>query len=165
VLTDIASGWTECVAMPVRNQSLTVEAMTKVASDLPFPMLGVDTDNDSAFMNQTVFDHCKKNGLEQKRAHTRLQEKRPGLGRTEERIYCQAFSGLCRLSGLGRQHKQALEHLRGKRDAREAVAAAHAGCRSLHEQFIQGLATRRSSSDPPQATRCNALVENPPGSI
>ena len=53
VLTDIASGWTECIAMPVRNQSLVVEAMAIAAADLPFVMLGVDTDNDSAFMNQT----------------------------------------------------------------------------------------------------------------
>ena len=59
VLTDIASGWTECIAMPVRNQSLVVEAMAIAATDLPFAMLGVDTDNDSAFMNQTVFDYCK----------------------------------------------------------------------------------------------------------
>ena len=68
VLTDIASGWTECVAMPVRNQLLVVQGMAKVASDLPFPMLGVDTDNDSAFMNQTVFDYCKEFGLEQTRS-------------------------------------------------------------------------------------------------
>lgn len=68
VLTDIASGWTECVAMPVRNQSLVVQGMAKVASDLLFPMLGVDTDNDSAFMNQTVFDYCKDVGLEQTRS-------------------------------------------------------------------------------------------------
>ena len=68
VLTDIASGWTECVAMPVRNQLLVVQGMTKVASDLLFPMLGVDTDNDSAFMNQTVFDYCKELGLEQTRS-------------------------------------------------------------------------------------------------
>lgn len=68
VLTDIASGWTECVAMPVRNQLLVVQGMSKVASDLPFPMLGVDTDNDSAFMNQTVFDYCKEFGLEQTRS-------------------------------------------------------------------------------------------------
>ena len=54
--------------MPVRNQSLVVHAMAKVASDLPFPMLGVDTDNDSAFMNQTVFDYCKNAGLEQTRS-------------------------------------------------------------------------------------------------
>ena len=33
VLTDIASGWTECVAMPVKSQVLIVEAMTKVAAD------------------------------------------------------------------------------------------------------------------------------------
>lgn len=68
VLTDIASGWTECVAMPVRNQLLVVHGMAKVADDLPFPMLGVDTDNDSAFMNQAVFDYCKELGLEQTRS-------------------------------------------------------------------------------------------------
>jgi hypothetical protein len=68
VLTDIASGWTECVAMPVRNQLLVVQGMSKVASELSFPLLGVDTDNDSAFMNQTVFDYCKGLGLEQTRS-------------------------------------------------------------------------------------------------
>ncbi len=68
VLTDIASGWTECVAMPVRNQLLIVEGMTKVAADLPFPMRGVDTDNDSAFMTQTVVDYCQSRGLAQTRS-------------------------------------------------------------------------------------------------
>src|SRR5690606_2953585 len=68
VLTDIASGWTECAAMPVRNQLLIVQAMDRVAADLPFAMLGVDTDNDSAFMNDTVFDYCKALGLEQTRS-------------------------------------------------------------------------------------------------
>jgi len=67
-LTDIASGWTECIAMPVRDQSLVVEAITAARHDLPFAMRGVDTDNDSAFMNETVFDYCKTNGLEQTRS-------------------------------------------------------------------------------------------------
>ena len=49
-----ASGWTECVAMPPRKQLLVVQGMANVSSDLLFLMLGVDTDNDSAFMNQTV---------------------------------------------------------------------------------------------------------------
>jgi hypothetical protein len=64
VLTGIASGWTECVAMSVRNEFLVVEGFAKVASDLLFPMLGVDTDSDRALMNQTVFDYCKQLGLE-----------------------------------------------------------------------------------------------------
>ncbi|MFC3110960.1 transposase family protein [Undibacterium arcticum] len=68
VLTDIASGWTECIAMPVRNQSLIVAGFAKAASELPFAMLGIDTDNDSAFMNQTVLDYCKDNGLVQTRS-------------------------------------------------------------------------------------------------
>jgi hypothetical protein len=68
VLTDIASGWTECAAMRVRNQILVIEGFDKVAADLPFEMLGVDSDNDSAFMNQGVFDYCKEHGLEQTRS-------------------------------------------------------------------------------------------------
>jgi hypothetical protein len=67
-LTDIASGWTECVSMRMRNQMRVIEALDKVATDLPFAMLGVDSDNDSAFMNQTVFDYCKGLGLEQTRS-------------------------------------------------------------------------------------------------
>ncbi|MFM0069227.1 integrase catalytic domain-containing protein, partial [Paraburkholderia aspalathi] len=67
-LTDIASGWTECVAMRTRNQMLVIEAFEKVAADLPFSMPGVDSDNDTAFMNQSVFDYCKGHGLEQTRS-------------------------------------------------------------------------------------------------
>lgn len=68
VLTDIATGWTECVAMPVRDQTLVVQGLAKAAGDLPFPMRGVDSDNDSAFMNETVFDYCRALGLEQTRS-------------------------------------------------------------------------------------------------
>jgi hypothetical protein len=35
-LTDIASGWTECVSMRMRNQMLVIEALDKAAVDLPF---------------------------------------------------------------------------------------------------------------------------------
>lgn len=64
VLTDIATGWTECVAMPVRHQSLVVQGIARAAADLPFAMRGIGTDNDSAFMNQTVFDYCVARHLE-----------------------------------------------------------------------------------------------------
>ena len=67
-MTDIASGWTECVAMRVRDQMLVIEAFVKVAAELPFTMLGVDSDNDSAFMSQNVYDYCRGHGLEQTRS-------------------------------------------------------------------------------------------------
>ena len=68
VLTDIASGWTECIALPMRNQVLTIRAIVQAQHQLPFKMQGIDTDNDSAFMNQMVFDFCAKYDLELTRA-------------------------------------------------------------------------------------------------
>ena len=63
-LTDVASGWTECVALPVREQSLIVAAIAVVRTKLPFPLLGLNTDNDSAFINDTVWNYCQQQGLE-----------------------------------------------------------------------------------------------------
>jgi hypothetical protein len=64
VLTDVASGWTECVALPVREQALIVEAIKAVEARLPFPLLGLDADNDSAFMNDTLWGYCHARNLE-----------------------------------------------------------------------------------------------------
>jgi len=99
VLTDIASGWTECIAMPLRNQSLVVEAFSLVEAKLPFAMLGIDTDNDSAFMNQTVFDHCKARGLEQTRSRA---YKKNDQARVEQKngAIVRRLVGYGRLSGL-----------------------------------------------------------------
>ena len=64
VLTDIASGWTEAAAMIVREQTLITETVEEIRVNLPFPMLGLDVDNDSAFINETVLDYCKDHNLE-----------------------------------------------------------------------------------------------------
>jgi hypothetical protein len=64
VLTDIASGWTEAAAMVVREQTLVTLTVEEVRVRLPFPMLGLDVDNDSAFINETVVDYCKERCLE-----------------------------------------------------------------------------------------------------
>jgi hypothetical protein len=63
-LTDIHSGWTECVALVVREQSLVVEGISAVAKCLPFALRGLDTDNDSAFMNETLKGYCQRNNIE-----------------------------------------------------------------------------------------------------
>ena len=64
VLTDIATGWTECIPLIVRDQELIVEALEQVQKTLPFPLRGFDTDNDGAFINQTVLNYCRRTGLE-----------------------------------------------------------------------------------------------------
>jgi hypothetical protein len=64
VLTDIASGWTEAVGMVVREQTLVTESVEEVRRRLPFAVRGLDVDNDSAFINETVVDYCRDKELE-----------------------------------------------------------------------------------------------------
>src|SRR5881394_3830925 len=68
VLTDIASGWTECVALMVREQSLVIAAIEALQLRLPVPLIGLDTDNDSVFMNQSLISYCGPHGIEQTRS-------------------------------------------------------------------------------------------------
>ena len=64
VLTDIATGWTECAPLLVREQGLLTEVLSEVRKRLPFALLGFDTDNDSVFMNETVQAYCQAAGVE-----------------------------------------------------------------------------------------------------
>ena len=68
VLTDVATGWTECVPLPVRDGALVTEALVRVRELLPFPLKGIDVDNDSAFMNEAVVGWCRANGIEPTRS-------------------------------------------------------------------------------------------------
>jgi hypothetical protein len=64
VLTDIASGWTVAGAMVVREQTLVTVTVEDMRTRLPFPLLGLDVDNDSAFINQTVVGYGKDRKIE-----------------------------------------------------------------------------------------------------
>jgi hypothetical protein len=63
VLTGIATGWTECAPLLVREQTLLTAVLDEVRKLLPFPLLGFDTDNDSVFINETVRDYCAASGV------------------------------------------------------------------------------------------------------
>jgi hypothetical protein len=58
-LTDIATGWTECAPLLVREQTLLTEVLSEIRQRMPFALLGFDTDNDSVFMNETVKTYCE----------------------------------------------------------------------------------------------------------
>lgn len=62
-VTDIATGWTECAPVLVREQSLLTAVLDEIRKLLPFPLLGFDTDNDSVFLNETVRDYCQAAGI------------------------------------------------------------------------------------------------------
>lgn len=56
--TDVASGWTECFVLRQRSQIAVSAALEELRQRLPFPLLGIDCDNDSAFINGTILRYC-----------------------------------------------------------------------------------------------------------
>ena len=63
VLTDVATGWTECVALRYRSQEAVIEAVMRVRQLLPLPLLGLDTDNGTEFLNETLVAYCQREGI------------------------------------------------------------------------------------------------------
>jgi hypothetical protein len=62
-VTDIATGWTECVAVANRDQERVRAALADARSRLPFPLKGIDSDNGSEFINRHLQRYCAKERL------------------------------------------------------------------------------------------------------
>jgi hypothetical protein len=60
VATDVCTGWTEAVALVAREQSLVVEGLEVIRRQFPVPIKGIDSDNDSAFLNDTLQAYCQQ---------------------------------------------------------------------------------------------------------
>jgi hypothetical protein len=63
-LTDLASGWTECAPLLVRDGRLVVESVEGLRVGLPFLLRGLDVDNGSEFLNDALLSYCGKRGIE-----------------------------------------------------------------------------------------------------
>jgi hypothetical protein len=55
---DIATGWSECAGVWGKSQDRVGSAINQVKERLPFPLLGLDSDNGGEFLNQHLFEYC-----------------------------------------------------------------------------------------------------------
>jgi hypothetical protein len=60
---DVATGWYEPVAVWGKGQSRVGGAVYDVRRRLPMTMLGLDSDNGSEFINQSLYDYCLRNAI------------------------------------------------------------------------------------------------------
>jgi hypothetical protein len=58
IATDIATGWTECLPLARRTQHEVAQAILELCQRLPFPLLGIDSDNGNEFLNDTLYRYC-----------------------------------------------------------------------------------------------------------
>ena len=59
-VTDIANGWTENRSVPNKARKWVLAALDDIARAMPFPILGVDSDNGSEFINHHLLAWCEK---------------------------------------------------------------------------------------------------------
>ncbi len=100
VLTDVSSGWTEAAAMVVREQSLVTETVQAIRARLPFPMLGLDVDNDGAFINETMLSYCREHQIELTRSRAYRKNDQAWIEQKNGAVI-RKMVGYGRLEGLG----------------------------------------------------------------
>ncbi|HEX3285695.1 MAG TPA: transposase family protein [Mycobacterium sp.] len=58
-VTDIATGWTENRSVPSKAATCVFRALKDIAHKMPFPILGVDSDNGAEFINIHLLQWCQ----------------------------------------------------------------------------------------------------------
>jgi len=56
--TDLCTGWTEPIALLRRSQEAVRDAIDAMRPDVPFDLLGIDSDNGSEFINNLLYRYC-----------------------------------------------------------------------------------------------------------
>ena len=57
-VTDISTGWTVNRSVQNKAAKWVFEALQFIMSVFPFPIIGIDSDNGSEFINQHLYDYC-----------------------------------------------------------------------------------------------------------
>jgi hypothetical protein len=66
--------------MVLREQTLVTLTVDEIRRKLPFSILGLDVDNDSAFINETVLAYCGERGIQMTRCGLTKRTTRHGFG-------------------------------------------------------------------------------------
>ena len=111
--TDINSGWTECIPLLAREQSLVVEGLEAFCHRFPFPVLGLDFDNDGAFINDTLFNYCETHAIKFTRSRPFHKNDQAWVEQKNSAVV-RRFVGYERFSGFiaGQALAQLYQHVR-----------------------------------------------------
>ena len=151
--TDVCSGWTECVPLLAREQSLVVEGLEFIRQQLPFPIRGIDSDNDGAFINDTLIQYSKAHNIEFTRSRAYRKNDQAWIEQKNGAVI-RRFVGHDRFAGI--VAGQALAHL--YQVVRLYVNYFQPSFK-LREKTREGAKVRRWYHKP--ATPCDRLLTHP----
>jgi hypothetical protein len=103
VAVDVATGWTECIPVWGKGQGRVGSAIHQLRSQLPFPMLGLHSDNGSEFINHRLWQYCQQHGIEFTRSRSYKKNDQAHVGQKN-------WSTVRRLVGYDRYCTKAAYH-------------------------------------------------------
>jgi hypothetical protein len=62
-MVDVATGWVACAGLRDKRQETVFHALQRLQSELPFRILGLDSDNGTEFINRALLDYCSDHGI------------------------------------------------------------------------------------------------------
>jgi len=89
-LTDLATGWTECIPLLSKSADAVLAALEQARTLFPFPLLGIDTDGGSEFLNGELIAYCEQEQLTFTRG-------RPGVKNDQCHVEVRRF-GACEIA-------------------------------------------------------------------
>lgn len=99
-VTDVATTWTECVGVWGKGQAAVFAGLERVRERLPFPLLGIDSDNGSEFLNAHLVRYCEQERITFTRS-------RPYWKNDQAHVEQKNWSVARRLLGYGRYESEA----------------------------------------------------------
>jgi Integrase core domain len=62
-MVDVATGWVACAGLRDKRSETVFHALRRLQADLPFRILGLDSDNGTEFINRALLDYCSEHGI------------------------------------------------------------------------------------------------------
>jgi hypothetical protein len=102
---DVATGWTETVAIANKGQAAAFAGLLQIRDRVPMPLLGIDSDNGAEFINAHLLRYCQQE-------HITFTRCRPYKKNDQAHIEQKNWSVVRRVVGYDRyESAQALRHL------------------------------------------------------
>lgn len=153
VVTDVCSGWTEATPLLMREQAMVVEGLEVIRGRLPMPLLGINSDNDSAFINETVINYCSEKAITFTRSRPYRKNDQAWIEQKNGAVI-RSFLGYSRFSG--QIAGQTMAHLYG--NIRLFVNYFQPSFKLL-DKWRDGSKVRKTYSPP--MTPCDRLLTHP----
>lgn len=129
--TDLCTGWTEVTALLHRSQEVVSEAIHQMRQRLPFPLLGIDSDNGGEFINDLLYRYCLAEKITftrsrpyQKNDQAHVEQKNWLFWKVFMTIYGSTLTFFSHLSNLWLKNSLAIEPANGMMQPRRLTSAS-----------------------------------------